>query len=365
MGGLRRRRPRGGRRGRRARSASAIRAIGLLVNYAGIPGRSSFLRSDPETIEQIVRINYLGSVWCLRAFLPALEAGVPSHVVNVVSVAGTVAVGRAGPYSAAKHAQLAFSRSLAAELRPRGDPRPHVNPGFVETEGFPQAQLRSSRLRPPRSIEPELVAERIVAAVERGPLEIFVPRWYRPSRAGPGARPGHARARPGRDGAAERGALAKVHARGRSSSCTGRAARRTRRHVQLLDEVLAERGHRCRDPDAPRYRRTPKPRSSRFPGSPTIRVDGRDVDPAAQTAAPRSPAASTTCPTAGSSPSRPANNWRPHCHDAHARNRGARPSTCPASTGATIRSATTPTRPRSRSSGRATTVPTCWPGRAA
>ena len=66
------------------------------MNSAGIPGRSSFVHSDPELIERIVRVNYLGSVWSTRAFLPALEAGRPSHIVNIVSVAGTVAVRAAG-----------------------------------------------------------------------------------------------------------------------------------------------------------------------------------------------------------------------------------------------------------------------------
>ena len=32
---------------------------------------------DPERIEQVMRTNYLGGVWCLRAFLPALEAARP------------------------------------------------------------------------------------------------------------------------------------------------------------------------------------------------------------------------------------------------------------------------------------------------
>ena len=154
--------------------------IGLLVNSAGIPGRSSFLRSEPETIEQIVRINYLGSVWPTRAFLPALEADGPSHVVNIVSIAGTVAVGRAGPYSAAKHAQLAFSRSLAVELATRGIRVHTINPGFIETPGFPQAWLTESRLLRHTVEQPELVAERVVAAVEHGVVETFVPRWYRP-----------------------------------------------------------------------------------------------------------------------------------------------------------------------------------------
>jgi NAD(P)-dependent dehydrogenase (short-subunit alcohol dehydrogenase family) len=93
--------------------------IGLLVNNAGIPARGSFLDIEPELVESVTHVNYLGSVWCLRAFLPALEAAAPSDVVNVVSVAGTVTMPPSGPYAASKHAQLAFSRATAAQLRGR------------------------------------------------------------------------------------------------------------------------------------------------------------------------------------------------------------------------------------------------------
>ncbi|TML33680.1 MAG: SDR family oxidoreductase, partial [Actinobacteria bacterium] len=165
------------------RIAAAIRErhpeIGLLVNGAGIPGRGGFLRADAELIETVTRTNYLGGVWCLRAFLPALEAAAPSHVVNVVSVAGTISSGAAGPYSASKHAQLAFSRAARSELRERGIHVHTVLPGFVETPGFPQRSRFSGSLLRAVVVEPELVANRIVAAVERDRAEIFVPRYYR------------------------------------------------------------------------------------------------------------------------------------------------------------------------------------------
>ena len=80
--------------------------IDLLVNNAGVSARGNYLSVEPEVIERVVRVNYLGSVWPTLAFLPGLGTG--SHVVNLVSVAGTVA---GGPYSASKHAQLAFSRA--------------------------------------------------------------------------------------------------------------------------------------------------------------------------------------------------------------------------------------------------------------
>jgi NAD(P)-dependent dehydrogenase (short-subunit alcohol dehydrogenase family) len=152
--------------------------LSLLVNNAGIPGRGTFLRSSPERIEEVTRTNYLGGVWCLRAFLPALEAAAPSDVVNVVSVAGTVTAGSGGPYTAAKHAPLAFSRSLSAELRPRGVRVHTILPGFVETEGFPQ-RTRFGPLLSTLVVEPELVAERVLAALDRDRGEVFVPRWYR------------------------------------------------------------------------------------------------------------------------------------------------------------------------------------------
>ena len=153
--------------------------IALLVNNAGIPGRAGFLGLPPERIEAITRTNYLGNVWCLRALLPALESAAPSDVVNVVSVAGTVASGSSGPYAASKHAQLAFSRSVRNELSPRGIRVHTVLPGLIETEGFPQRSRFPNRLMRALVAEPELVAERILRAVERNRKELFVPRWYR------------------------------------------------------------------------------------------------------------------------------------------------------------------------------------------
>jgi len=153
--------------------------IDLLVNNAGIPGRAGFAAIDPERLEEVLRVNYLGSVWTLRAFLPALEAAGHSDVVNIVSVAGTVAFAPAGPYSASKHAQLAFSRATAAELAPRGINVHTVNPGFVETEGFPQAtRLRSALVRR-LVIGPDQVASHVLKTIRRNKRETFIPRWYR------------------------------------------------------------------------------------------------------------------------------------------------------------------------------------------
>ena len=157
--------------------------IDLLVNNAGVGARGNYLTVEPEVIEQVMRVNYLGSVWATLAFLPGLGQG--SHVVNVVSVAGTVA---GGPYSASKHAQLAFSRSITVELAPRGISVHTVNPGFVETEGFPQRGRLGllSRL----VVDPPFVVRRLLEAVDKDKPEIVVPRWYRAFAWGQALAPG-------------------------------------------------------------------------------------------------------------------------------------------------------------------------------
>ena len=155
--------------------------IHLLVNNAGMPARGTFLVVDPETIRRVTDVNYLGGVWCTRALLAGLKsaaaAGADAHVVNLVSVAGTTAFAPAGAYAAAKHAQLAFSRSLAAALRGSGIAVHAVLPGFVETEGFPQKGVLRSRLLGRFVIQPPRVAEAVVRAVERGKREVTVP-WF-------------------------------------------------------------------------------------------------------------------------------------------------------------------------------------------
>jgi uncharacterized protein len=172
-----------GRREEVERVAAAVTErhprIQLLVNNAGIPGRTGFAGMDAERLEEVMRVNYFGAVWCLRAFLPALEAAGRADVVNIVSVAGAVAFAPSGPYSASKHAQLAFSRAATAELRPRGIHVHTVNPGFVETEGFPQATVLRNALLRRFVVGPEHVAHHVLNVLDRDKRETFVPGWYR------------------------------------------------------------------------------------------------------------------------------------------------------------------------------------------
>jgi short-subunit dehydrogenase len=169
-------------------------AIDLLVNNAGIPARRAFDTVDLDLVEQVARVNYLGGVHVTRALLPGLRRTAESrkaHVVNVVSIAGAVAFAPSGAYIAAKHAQLAFSRSLRVTLRGSGIDVHTVLPGYVATEGFPQRSLLEHRHLRRIVAEPDDVARAIEHAVARGRREVVVPWFpYRPALVLYGLAPG-------------------------------------------------------------------------------------------------------------------------------------------------------------------------------
>lgn len=155
-------------------------SIGLLVNSAGALSRGTAEQVDLDELEQIIRLNYLSGVWVTRSVLPALldagrEGG--AHVVNVASIAGAIAFPAGAAYSASKHAQVAFSRSLTAALRRTGVQVHTVLPGFVVTEGFPHPRFWESRLGRRFVIGPERVAAAILEAIEKGKKEVVVP-WF-------------------------------------------------------------------------------------------------------------------------------------------------------------------------------------------
>jgi short-subunit dehydrogenase len=54
-----------------------------------------------------------------------------------------------------------------------------VNPGFVETEGFPQATTLRSPVFRRLVVGPDHVARHVLKSIERDRRETFVPRWYR------------------------------------------------------------------------------------------------------------------------------------------------------------------------------------------
>jgi short-subunit dehydrogenase len=152
--------------------------LDLLVNNAGAAWRATFAEGGYQNVKRTMAINFDAQVRLTEALLPLLRASAPSAIVNVASTAGRVARAGSGAYSASKFALAGWSDSLWAEERPHGVHVGLVLPGFISTEGFPQAELTARPLTRWIVSTPEKAAEAIFqAGVGRRP-ERYVPRPY-------------------------------------------------------------------------------------------------------------------------------------------------------------------------------------------
>jgi uncharacterized protein len=152
--------------------------LDLLVNNAGAAWRARFAEGGYANVKRTMEINFDAQLRLTEALLELLRESAPSAIVNVASTAGRVARAGSGAYSASKFALAGWSDSLWAEERPHGVHVGLVLPGFISTEGFPQAELTDRALTRWIVSTPEKAAEAIYqAGVERRP-ERYVPRPY-------------------------------------------------------------------------------------------------------------------------------------------------------------------------------------------
>ena len=160
----------------RAVTEQAFGPTDVLVNSAGMRGGGEFAKLDYERIEEHVRLNVLGVLYGSRAFLPGMLARGKGHVVNIGSLAGRFATPGNAIYGATKHAVVAFSEAMNYETEGRNVQVTSVNPGFVDTEGFPQGDLPSWAVLRMRTVTDAILK---VVREEIAP-EYSVPRWLSP-----------------------------------------------------------------------------------------------------------------------------------------------------------------------------------------
>ena len=108
-------------------------SLDILVNNAGVTGHALFEEvTDFAWYEQMMRVNYFGSLWCTRHALPHLKAR-RGLIVAVSSLAGKVGIPTRTGYSPTKAAQALFFEALRLELRASGVDVTIVYPGVVAT----------------------------------------------------------------------------------------------------------------------------------------------------------------------------------------------------------------------------------------
>lgn len=138
----------------------------LLINNAGAATFLGALSArDTSGARQEMEVNYFGTLALSQALrgAPAFQEG--GGVVNVLSILSHITLPVAGTYSASKSAALALSRTMQAELKPRGVQVLGVLPTVVDTKlgaALPEPKLTT-----------QVVVGDTLDALEAGESEVY------------------------------------------------------------------------------------------------------------------------------------------------------------------------------------------------
>ena len=141
---------------------------GFVAN-AGVGAYGELLDLSLEQIDDMLDSNVRGTVYSVRAALPALLEDGGGDLVVVASVAGLRGLPNEAVYCASKHAQVGFAEALDHELRPRGVRVTTMCPGGVATEFAFGAGREPGMAGLEEMMSSDQVAEAIVFTLRQDP----------------------------------------------------------------------------------------------------------------------------------------------------------------------------------------------------
>ncbi|MGC0272230.1 SDR family NAD(P)-dependent oxidoreductase [Pseudactinotalea sp. Z1739] len=148
-------------------TAAQLGPVDILVNSAGTVGPNKpLLQTTAEEWRRTYDVNVLGTVACMRAFVPAMVEAGWGRVVNIASIAGKDGNPNLAAYSASKAAVIALGKSVGKELATTGVLVNTVAPAVIATpmneDTAPNVlEYMTSLIPMQRSGTPEEVAELI------------------------------------------------------------------------------------------------------------------------------------------------------------------------------------------------------------
>jgi 3-oxoacyl-[acyl-carrier protein] reductase len=104
--------------------------LDVLVNNAGLSRDNLFPLMKTDEWDEVLDVNLTGLMRCCRAATRPMIRQRQGAIVNLASVAGVHASPGQANYAASKGGVIAFTRTLAAELAPRGIRVNAVVPGL-------------------------------------------------------------------------------------------------------------------------------------------------------------------------------------------------------------------------------------------
>ena len=112
-----------------------LKQIDILVNNAGIAGRAAPVwEQTDEDWQRNIAVNLTGVFNMCRAVIPSMRSRRSGRIVNIASIAGKEGNPNMSPYSAAKGAVIAFTKSVGKELATEGICVNAVAPAVIQTQ---------------------------------------------------------------------------------------------------------------------------------------------------------------------------------------------------------------------------------------
>jgi NADP-dependent 3-hydroxy acid dehydrogenase YdfG len=151
--------------------------LDVLINNAGIGPISLFDDLRVEDWEEMIDVNFKGTLYGIAAALPVFRRQGFGHVINVISTAGLKIVPQQGIYAATKNAVRTITEALRQEagdkLRVTGISPGFINTDFAESMTNPDVKAQIIATRDKMAISPNAIARAIAFAIEQ-PADIDV-----------------------------------------------------------------------------------------------------------------------------------------------------------------------------------------------
>ena len=159
--------------------------VTLLINNAGVALEGTFEQISLDDFRWLMNINFWGTVYGVKYFLPMLKLEKRSHIVDLSSVFGLIAPPGQPAYSASKFAVRGFTECLRHELAGTPVRVSCVHPGGIRTAIARRARIgagvtrtgleeKSAQFEKLFRTSPEEAASRILRGVERSEPRILI-----------------------------------------------------------------------------------------------------------------------------------------------------------------------------------------------
>lgn len=137
--------------------------IDCLINNAGITSFKSAEENSIQEIQDIIEVNLLGAIYCIKAVLPHMIDRKKGTIINVLSVAAEKLFTKSSAYAASKAGLLRYADVLREEVRKYNIKVINVLPGATRTDIWP---VHVTEQNAHRMMDPDEIAGAILSLYE-------------------------------------------------------------------------------------------------------------------------------------------------------------------------------------------------------